>query len=43
VTKYITEPDENGYIFKYFKKNSEHKPYSFEKQSFIIDMKKEYI
>ena len=43
VTKYITGPDENGYIFKYFKKNCEHIPYSFEKQSFIIDMKKEYI
>ena len=43
VTKYITGPDENGYIFKYFKNDCEHIPYSFEKQSFIIDMKKEYI
>ena len=43
MTKYITEPDENGYIFKFFKKDCEYKPYSFEKQSFIVEMKKEYI
>lgn len=43
VTKYITGPDENGYIFKYFKNDWEHIPYSFEKQSFIIEKKKKYI
>ena len=43
VTKYITEPDENGYIFKFFKKDCEYKPYSFEKQSDIIRKKKQYI
>lgn len=43
VTKYITEPDENGYIFKYFKNDCGHKPYPFEKQSNIIEMKKKYI
>ena len=43
VTKYITEPDENGYIFKYFKNDWEHNPYPFEKQSDIIRKKKKYI
>ena len=43
VTKYITEPDENGYIFKYFKNDGEHKPYPYEKQNYIIKMKKHYI
>ena len=43
VTKYITEPDENGYIFKYFKNDGEHKPYPYEKQNYIIEMKKHYI
>jgi hypothetical protein len=43
VTKYITEPDENGYIFKYFKNDWEHNPYPFEKQSDIIKKKEQYI
>lgn len=41
-TKYISEPDENGYIFKYFKKNG-LTPYSFEMQNNIINRKKQYI
>jgi hypothetical protein len=42
-TKYITEPDKDGYIFKFFKNISEHKPYSFEEQNNLLRRKKEYI
>ena len=42
-TKYISEPDENGYIFKYFKNNELLAPYSFEMQNSIIKKKKQYI
>ena len=42
-TKDITEPDEQWYIFKHFKKDSNFKPYSFEKQNEIIEKKKQYI
>ena len=43
VTKYITWPDENGYILKFFKNDWIHEPYSFEKQNNIIEKKKKYI
>lgn len=43
VTKSLIWPDEDGYIFKYFKKDCEHKPYSFDRQSSIIEKKKHYI
>lgn len=43
VTKSLIWPDEQGYIFKYFKKDIEHIPYSFDKQSSIIEKKKQYI
>jgi len=43
VTKSLVWPNAQGYIFKYFKKDCEHKPYSFEKQSDIIEKKKQYI
>ena len=42
-TKDITEPDEQWYIFKHFKKDSNFKPYSFEKQNEILEKKKQYI
>ena len=42
VTKYITEPDEQWYIFKYFKNDWIHIPYSFEQQNNIIEKKKQY-
>ena len=41
-TKDITEPDEQWYIFKIFKKDWIHKPYPFEKQNSIIEKKKQY-
>ena len=42
VTKSLIWPDENGYIFKYFKKDIEHRLFSFEKQNSIIEKKKQY-
>ena len=42
-TKNITEPDKQWYIFKYFKKGSKFKPFSFEKQGEILEKKKQYI
>ena len=42
VTKSLVWPDEQGYIFKHFKNDIEHKPFSFEKQSSIIEKKKQY-
>ena len=43
VTKSIIWPDENGYVFKFFKKDGIHKLYSFQKQRSIIEKKKQYI
>ena len=43
VTKSLVGPDERGYIFKYFKNDGIHKPFSFEKQKDIIEKKKQYI
>lgn len=43
VTKSIVWPDEQWYILKFFKKDCEHEPYSFEEQSSIIEKKKQYI
>lgn len=43
VTKSLIWPDEHGYIFKHFKKECEHKPYSFDRQSSIIEKKKQII
>ena len=42
-TKDITEPDGQWYIFKHFKKDSNFKPHSFEKQNEILEKKKQYI
>ena len=41
--KYVSKPDDKGYIFKYFRKDSIHVPYSFEEQGKIIEKKKQYI
>lgn len=43
VTKSIVWPDEQWYILKFFKKDCEHEPYSYEEQSSIIEKKKQYI
>lgn len=43
VTKSIVWPDEQWYILKFFKKDCEHEPYSFEEQRSIIEKKKQYI
>lgn len=42
-TKYILWPDDQGYVYKYFKKDSIYKAYPFEEQSNIIERKKQYI
>lgn len=42
-TKYVSKPDDDGFIFKSFRKDCIHKPYSFEKQQNIIEKKKQYI
>ena len=42
-TKYVTKPNDEGYVFKSFRKDSIHVPYSFEEQSKIIEKKKQYI
>lgn len=41
--KYVSKPDDKGYIFKYFRKDSIHTPYSFEEQNKNIEKKKQYI
>lgn len=41
--KYISEPDDNGYIRKFFKNDWKYTPYSFEEQDNIIKKKKQYI
>ena len=43
VTKYISEPDDNGYIFKFFKDDCGFRPYPFEMQNNIIRKKRQYI
>ena len=40
--KYISGPDDNGYILKKFKNDGLHIPYSFEEQYQIIRKKKQY-
>ena len=42
-TKYVSKPDDEGYVFKTFRKDSIHTPYSFEEQNKIIEKKKQYI
>ena len=42
-TKYVSKPDDEGYVLKSFRRDSVHKPYPFEKQSRIIERKKQYI
>ena len=42
-TKYIVWPDEQGYIYKYFKNDWKFKTYPIEEQNNIIEKKKKYI
>ena len=42
-TKYVTKPDDEGYVLKFFKKDGIHEPYSFEMQRNILKKKREYI
>ena len=42
-TKNVFWPDEQWYLFKYFKKDCVYKPYPFEKQCNVIKKKRKYI
>lgn len=42
-TKYIVWPDDQGYIYKYFKNDWKSQPYSFEDQTNVIKKKMQYI